>query len=176
MKVIFLDIDGVLTPYYRKYRLSLEKIKLICDIIKETEAKIVISSSWRHGSKDAEEFVRKNLYNAPFRLEEGLQEAANEYGNFIDAIVGLTDTIHSIRGEQIQRYLDSHPEIENYVIIDDDSDMLDDQLCHFVQTDTYEGITEREVRLAIDVLKNNPIVGGRLRLNKELWYQYRQKQ
>jgi hypothetical protein len=47
-----------------------------------------------------------------------------------------------------------HSEVDNYVIIDDEDDMLDEQLFHFVDTDWVFGIQEREVTLAIDVLEN----------------------
>lgn len=42
--------------------------------------------------------------------------------------------------------------------MDDDSDMLESQLLNFVQTDTYFGISEREVDICIDLLngKFNP--------------------
>ena len=49
----------------------------------------------------------------------------------------------------------------NYIIIDDDSDVLEEQLLRFIQTDTYFGISEREVEICIDLLNNkyspNPI-------------------
>ena len=52
--------------------------------------------------------------------------------------------------------------------------MLDSQLENFVQTDTYFGITEREVQLAILIL-NGKLVPNKIRLNTELYYRYRLK-
>ena len=63
MKVIFLDIDGVLNymDFWYKRRLEFEKtgkfgpsfdeekIKILSEIVSETGAKIVLSSTWRGG-------------------------------------------------------------------------------------------------------------------------------
>ena len=56
------------------------------------------------------------------------------------------------RGGEIQQYLNDHPEIDNYVIIDDDGDMWDSQLYHFVQTNYETGIGEAETIYAIKIL------------------------
>lgn len=64
--------------------------------------------------------------------------------------------------------------IESYVILDDDSDMLESQLCNFVQTDTFEGITSREVKLCIQLL-NNEIVRNPIRMNLPLIVMWRNK-
>jgi len=53
MKVIFLDIDGVLTTANKKWTFDENCVKHLVDIINETDAYIVISSSWR--SYDLEE-------------------------------------------------------------------------------------------------------------------------
>ena len=58
-------------------------------------------------------------------------------------ILDVTDDDGRLRGEEIQRWLDAHPGIEQYVIVDDDSDMLDSQKEHFVNTDPEHGLTER---------------------------------
>lgn len=47
--------------------------------------------------------------------------------------------------------MEQHPEITNYVILDDDTDMLDEQKEHFVNTDTYKGINDDDVNKAIKI-------------------------
>ena len=77
------------------------------------------------------------------------------------------------RGDEIQRWLDAHEdEVESYVIFDDESDMLDEQLFNFVFTDGFEGLTTREIKLAKTIL-NNKKVTHPIRLNWNLrikWY------
>ena len=58
MKVIFLDFDGVIT-IPPKWYLKADKIKWIKKIVDETDAKIVVSSSWRMDS--VEETIDKMI-------------------------------------------------------------------------------------------------------------------
>ena len=163
MKVIFLDFDGVITTPASKWCISLEKLKHIQSIINHTGAKLVISSSWSVGSRNAEEFINK-----VFSTFKSLTESVREKSLFIESIIDVTDHMGILRGDEIQRWLDSH-EVDSYVIIDDDDDIREDQLFNFVQTDTFEGITEREVHLAIDIL-NNKRIEGPFRLNRPLLF------
>ena len=78
--------------------------------------------------------------------------------------------------EEIKKQIDALPneEIESYVILDDDSDFHEDQLFHFVQTDLYEGITEREVKICINILKKQR-VWNPIRMNLVLTTMWRNK-
>lgn len=94
---------------------------------------------------------------------------------FANSIYDITGHNSSWRGDGIQRWIDKHnEEIESYVILDDDSDFRDNQLFNFVQTDTYEGITSREVKLCIKIL-NGEQIPNILRLNLELITRWRNK-
>lgn len=73
---------------------------------------------------------------------------------FVDNIIDQTPRIaHSIRGKEIQAYIDNHKDsIQNYVIIDDERDMLESQLDNFVQTDYKNGLTDDIVNECINIL------------------------
>ena len=71
------------------------------------------------------------------------------------------------RGNEIKYYLDRHP-ADNYVILDDDSYMLDEQLKHFIQTcgdkintpnlyisNEGSGLTDKVMNKAIEILNGN---------------------
>lgn len=142
MKVIFLDFDGVITTLKSKWRLDDEKMSLVKEICDKTGAKIVISSSWR--IKDVETTLKhafgKDYDDSHYLLNSSM-------------VVGITERpAHTFRGTDIQKYLDTHPEIKNYVILDDDTDMLDSQKEHFINTDTYLGISKEDVKQAIEIL------------------------
>jgi hypothetical protein len=47
-----------------------------------------------------------------------------------------------LRGIEIAEWLLRHPEIQDYVILDDDPDILSDQLPRFVRTDFKSGLTQ----------------------------------
>ena len=46
-----------------------------------------------------------------------------------------------MRGEEIQKWLDETPEVEDYAILDDDSDMLSEQMDKFYHCDGYFGLS-----------------------------------
>lgn len=149
MKVIFLDFDGVITTPGSKWNISIElvkRVKMICD---KTDAKLVISSTWQHGNS-AKEWLEESV------LMKSYKGWLKKF--FIDYTYDVTGRHayngSTARGAEIKAWLIKHPEVDNYVIIDDEDDMLDEQLFHFVHTDWVFGIQDREVTLAIDVLNN----------------------
>ena len=107
MKVIFLDIDGVLNNHNSLrdgVQIVPEKVLLLKNICKSTNARVVISSSWR------------NMYTLEM-LEFALFCAGLGRGRVIDKTRKEYD---NLRGNQIQEWIeDNH--VEAYVILDDDS-------------------------------------------------------
>lgn len=167
MKVIFLDFDGVITIPPRWY-LKADKIKYIKRIVDETGAKIVVSSSWR---MDTIEETIKTMIGRPKRCPR------NRMLNwFIKNLYDVTPVygLGNGRGGEIQQWLNKHPEVDNYVIIDDDNDMWDSQMYHFVQTNYEDGITEVEATRAIKVL-NRKFFQNSMALNYELRFEYLKK-
>lgn len=139
MKIIFLDVDGVLNSDNSKSRLPLSKklLKNLREIVKATNARIVVSSTWRR-----DEFAMKKLRRA---LE------------FKKMKIYSMTTIHyfkhgQVRGDEIDMWLKNHDDIENYVILDDCYDFHEHQLQNFVQTDYKVGLSENDVKKAIDIL------------------------
>ena len=47
-----------------------------------------------------------------------------------------------VRGHEIQEWLDKHPEVTRYAILDDDSDMLPEQMPNFFKTTFQNGLIE----------------------------------
>ena len=171
MKVIFLDFDGVITVPPKWY-ICANKLKYIKQIVDATEAKIVISSSWR--MRSVEETIEK-MIGRPKRCPR------NKMLNwFIDNLYDVTpwcgDSKYNGtgRGGEIQTWLDKHPEVENYVILDDDSDMMDQQMFHFVETNFEDGITELETNWCIKIL-NRQFFHNSMAINFELRRQWANK-
>lgn len=170
MKILFLDFDGVVSTFEKGWRLDEEKLSLLKEIIDNTNAKIVVSSSWKVGYYDVDNFI-ETLGGR--RKSETIKNNGNMLQWFCDNIYDITDSNGSWRGDEIQRWIDAHEEeIESYAILDDDSDMRENQLFNFVQTDGYEGITSREVKLCIKIL-NNERIQNPIRLNLELTTKWR---
>lgn len=146
MKVIFLDVDGVLNMHTSggMYALNKKRLRLIQKLVQETGAFIVLSSTWRKFTKALKKISRVLSYRGIKILD-----ITPDFGNF-------PDKERRYRGHEIQYWLDHHPEVEQYVILDDDGDMLDSQLRNFVQTDGMIGLTETLVYRAAYILKNGP--------------------
>jgi hypothetical protein len=156
MKVLFLDVDGVLNS--RQYPdlerrgglMGMAQVHMdeLIRVINATGCKIVVSSAWRRST------VHKTL-SLGSRFGEVLR--AREGGEVIfRAVVGVTDDEPGIRGEQIGRWLKAHPDVTSFAIVDDDADMgdLSDRL---VQTSFETGLTATEADRLIELLGKEPI-------------------
>ena len=175
MKVLFLDIDGVLNSEnwfaYRIYCVKNNMVNILMNfvdtddrnikhkltmlddraianlnrIIEETGCKVVLSSSWRSSIESENIFTQNLLKLKGFKYE------------FYDVTPRLWFNDFSIRrGEEIQLWMDKESEkneIESYVILDDDdSDMLPEQMNNFIHVDGQVGLTDRDVFAAIEIL------------------------
>ena len=145
MKVIFLDFDGVLNNMNclaNGYMFSDYNMKNLAKIIKTTNAKIVLSTSHRNNQ------LSLHSFNQACR-KEGINDLV--YGK-TDVIPPTQDVFKNkrIRPTEIEMWLDDHPEVKRYVIIDD-MDMID--VNNFVQTNFHYGLTEVDADKAIKILK-----------------------
>lgn len=131
-KVIFLDIDGVLNvipqghdefgaifhPHFE------ENLKHIID---NTQAKIVISSTWRMSGLN----VMQDMWKHRNLAGEVIDITPTEV-DVVDR--GTCDFFDQVdRGYEIQQWIDDHKP-KAYCIIDDDNDMLPSQRENFVRT------------------------------------------
>lgn len=171
-KVIFLDFDGVVSTHKYKFHLDPSKVKMVNSICLFASAKIIVSSSWKMGCTDVAHF--KDWMEKAFLTQEIRERNREVFDEFLNNIFDITNGVGSMRGDEIRDYLLKHDQIEHYVILDDDSDMLEEQLFNFVQTDTYEGITQREVGLCDTILHGEEVINP-IRLNLVLTTAWRNK-
>ena len=107
MNVIFLDFNGVLDTYENMDVIDSNNLNILLNVINLTESKIVITSS----NKDY--FYRNGKHN---KIMENLINVLSSYGV---VVLGYTKKLGS-REEEVLDYLNTHPEIQHYCIIDDD--------------------------------------------------------
>ncbi|GAA5786122.1 HAD domain-containing protein [Chitiniphilus shinanonensis] len=131
MKVLFLDFDGVLNSIktataYGGYPRSLDQVAMFdqtaLQLIRNLQVagvSIVLSTAWRLfcEQRDIERAMGFELAGETPRSESG------------------------IRGEEIKTWLAANPDVTEYAIVDDNSDMLPEQLPRLVKTDAQEGMT-----------------------------------
>ena len=164
MKVIFLDIDGVLNTQGWHSRMTMDTprdefgwvfdpvaVENLAHIVKETGASIVISSSWKFLglAKLREMWKIRNLPGIVLDITPNtISDELLLNANLDEMKLGVC------RGNEIKEWLSKHKgEVSNYVIIDDFDDMLPEQEDHVVLTDTLIGITEFDAEKAIAILK-----------------------
>lgn len=160
-KIIFLDVDGVLNhaTFYRNRKIDQkqqEQTYPLCEIdpvcvgylsslVEQTGAKVVISSYWRNG-----------------RTIQEMQNILNYHG-FTGEIIDFTPVLRNdecLRGNEILKWVKDNKELigseyhnyYNYVILDDDSDMLYWQKDNFILVDSFIGITPQTVFKAKQIL------------------------
>ena len=118
MKVIFLDIDGVMNNEllleYRGWEAIGEvQLDLLKEIIEATNAEIVLSSTWRLDGRN-----RKIV-------EERL---ATRGMNLLDQTIVMMPkkmSMSVIRSDEICEWLSRHPEVEHFAVLDDNTDAGD---------------------------------------------------
>jgi HAD domain in Swiss Army Knife RNA repair proteins len=58
-------------------------------------------------------------------------------------VTPVFDEADDVRGYEIQAWLELHPEVDRYAILDDDTDFLEHRLPNFFHTSPNRGITQR---------------------------------
>lgn len=179
MKVLFLDIDGVLNTvggelglrlfynigeseksFLNKYTIPLDPACLyyLRKIVEDTGCKIVVSSTWRHGETVES---MQSWFNCAL-----LKDA------IIDKTPSFTSTSHPElkdrkgrvqRGEEIKWWLDQHPEVTRYAVLDDDTDMdIVDK--NFFKTCSWDGL-KKDVAQKVILHLNGEAILDHYRMN-----------
>lgn len=172
-KIIFLDVDGVLCipPYVGFNKSCMDNLMFI---LEQTDAKVVISSSWRMGD------LEKTRVLFPERLQPYI--IGETIRGYRETVKGSSLPI--CRGNEIKHWLDRHvvypwhacPELDelyiirnedgtfqkmnsndlnkdySYVILDDDNDMLYQQKDNFVLVKHKIGLTMKDAEKAVLIL------------------------
>lgn len=157
MKVIFLDFNGIMDSWENMDTYEPSNIERLRKIVNETGAKIVLTTSNKNN------YFREGRIGGIFKyilytlLDEGFD------------VIGMTPMMEG-RELEIITYLEMYPEIEDYVILDDDYDMpilrehlikLPSQMIGIEQ----KGIQDCHVEEAIRILgkqkdnKNDEVIG-----------------
>ena len=153
VKIIFLDIDGVLNNDSddsidltdKAHFINPTLVTRLNNLIASTDAKVVLTSTWRLG----------------LTLDEIL-DLCSIIG-LEGEVIGMTDSLNQYpfihRGNEILKWIIDNEDLvgpkheyKSYVIIDDDNDMLYRQRNNFVKVDGELGLTEENVLDAFSIL------------------------
>lgn len=150
MKVIFLDFNGILDTYENMDVIDSDNLNRLKRIVDECNAKVVLTTSNKNN------YYRSGMIRGILKyIIDSLLEAG------ID-VIGMVPMLDS-REDEIHAYLDMHPEVEEFVILDDDYDMpsfrdnlilLPSQMIGIQQ----RGLEDEHVEKAISILGIKKIV------------------
>ena len=160
MKVLFLDIDGVLncmfptpSPDYEwvdldewRYGFNPQLVARLRYVIANTDCKLVISSSWRH-----------HTTYAPYQPYMNWRDfLAVKLGKTRDEIIVGETPYDSTgkRGLEILEWLSTHEDVANYCVVDDETSDITPYVdgMKVVKTDMKNGLTIEDANRIIDVL------------------------
>lgn len=145
MKLIFLDIEGVLNSvsFFKRgkqdtmYDIDPNAVALVNYITNKTDANIVVTSSMRL-HKCCEKIMRL------VGLRGTLIKLPHTYKEFDEMS----------RGNEIKKFINSMNNVTAYCIIDDDeSNILEEQKSCLIKVSDLCGITEEDAKKALEILK-----------------------
>ena len=149
MRIIFLDIDGVLNNG-KPGLIDRDCVGRLNRIVAATDAKIVLSSSWRY-------MVHRNDLSLA-----GFEFLLRTHGATGVQVIGVTPSDETfrcepnIRGKQIRRWLanncDKH-QVETCVALDDTDCGISEIGYPLVLTDGRKGLRDADVEKAIELLR-----------------------
>ena len=151
MKVIFLDVDGVLNTIFTTRRIysytfvDTRKLLRLRDIVERTGAKLVLSSTWRITDLPIHQLTHDALVAEFERVRCPLWFSTTPY---------LPATK---RWQEINAWLILH-DVEDFIILDDwGEEEFRPMMDRLVKCDPRKGLTKERAELAIQMLgeKNN---------------------
>lgn len=136
MRIIFLDIDGVLNNdnyiyHYGNNYIDNNLLNLFVAILKSTKSELVLSCGWKLNE---------------FKLKTFIDKLSKFEINILDIINSNKDGWINTQ-EEIEKWLKNHPQVSRYCVVSSDSDIEQD-LKNF-KTDPALGLTED---LCIDII------------------------
>jgi len=160
MKVLFLDVDGVLNSYTLIHKVHTDKhamdkelwreehvdklaVRRLNKILELTGASVVVSSTWRkiHSLHELRVILQRRGFKYPERVIDVTPELwRDDAGNRL------------YRGHEIQAWLDGFPkDVTSFVILDDDADMVH-LMPMLVKTSMETGLLDEHVDAAVAIL------------------------
>lgn len=158
-KIIFLDFDGVLLPdnqavdqsnqgltmsnYLSTVEFDRDCVLHLNALLLASHAEIVLSTSWAQGHSigDLSNCLMRNGID-PGHLFEYDDPSEKAY---------MTPRSSSSRSKQIEDWIAQHPEVNNWVALDDDSSVLH-LGAHSVRTNPARGFDSEALNKAVKIL------------------------
>lgn len=152
-KIIFLDVDGVLNNFVDSWPNQFGKgvqstfvvdprcVLAFYHLLAESDAKVVMSSTWA---------VHKDQMRYLHLVMPGLKE-------YLHQDWMTPRKFSSTRGQEIQMWLQEHPETTHWVVLEDSRDAwLAANSLNVIETNTVTGLTFEDAIRALKILDTRP--------------------
>lgn len=165
VKVLFLDFDEVMTSATKLTNGTIfdpMAVALINKVCQENNTKVVVSSVWKSHMRDtvtACKMMDAIGFN-PGTLYSGGSGYIDDLGywSWLEHEFASHRTEgDGFRGEAIDLFLERHPEVSSYVIVDDSSDFFEHQMERFVHIDGINGFGGHDYMLTDYLLKDGEV-------------------
>ncbi|GKU32273.1 HAD domain-containing protein [Clostridium folliculivorans] len=162
MKILFLDIDGVLNLTFwnsdnereiseGKF-IDSEKVLLLSKIIHETDAKIVLHSGWRFWFDDNMKPLRDEAIYFNEILKAHNLFIYDKTPDLTTEEIRKSKKFSLVKAREILLWLNKYDSVEEYLVLDD-LDLNDKEIeVHQIKTDANVGLTKENVLEAIKLL------------------------
>lgn len=154
-RVVFLDMDGVLCTrraalalgaYGHIHTLDPIGIQFLNRLHEAAPYQLVISSSWRHIYPDTPVILKASGLTRPWCNPDWRTKDLWDH----------TRSSKNARPAEIDEWLSRHPEITDYIILDDDHfKWFPEQRDHLVQTDPEVGIGFEDMERCLHIFKTS---------------------
>lgn len=162
MKVLFLDIDGVLNSNYwnethqmeisDKVLIDEKKVNLLLKIINVSNAKIVLHSGWKYWFDNHIKPLKHEAIELITIFEKYRLKIYDKTPDLATDEIKWSKKFSLVKASEILSWLEDHREVTSYVVLDD-LDLHNEIIAHNqVKTDSKVGLSEENVIQAIDKL------------------------
>lgn len=157
-KVIFLDIDGVLNSdgwnaahpadIAAGTLIDQEKVELLALLVKRTQTSLILHSGWRMWFDGQLHPLRREAEKLVSLLAGAGLSIAGTTPDLTTAEIRKTRKFSLVKADEILAWLDAHPDVSSWVVLDDL--VLQHELvgAHQVKTDPAVGLTAEDVSKA----------------------------
>lgn len=164
MRVLFLDFDGVLNSEQSKvFWQNIKDQAAFEEEMKTSSGGILEQIAMEFcpiALSNLEELIRRThdlkiVISSSWRVSRSVQELGELFKSKLisNIIIDKTESFSNVRGKEIQKWLDEHTDVEQYVILDDDQIMTEQQKENFVKTSVLHGFQYGDMLWAERILR-----------------------
>lgn len=157
MKVIFLDIDGVLNSEEflknnQNEMIDRNNVSILKNVIDKTGAVIVMSSGWKLWFDD--NMMPKDGYSKCLHdiLCEFDIKLFDKTPDFSTEEIRTKKTFSNVKAKEIIAWLSEHETVDKYAVLDDLNLKNEEINSYLVRTNAQVGITEDDAKCVIDMI------------------------